>query len=158
MGVWALGVVLAIVTSWPLALHLGSRIAPDLGDPIRTAWQIAWVGHALLHQPLHLWSSNAFWPAQHSLAFSDSLLGYAPAALVGHGPTAAIVRYNLLFLLAYALAVVGPYLLARELGLSRGGAAVAGAAFASAPFRGAEARPLLTLSSRRIPLTLLPAP
>jgi hypothetical protein len=154
VGACAVGLLLAIVISWPLALHLGSRIAPDLGDPIRTAWQIAWVGHALLHQPLHLWSSNAFWPAQHSLAFSDSLLGYAPAALVGHGPTAAIVRYNLLFLFAYALAFVGPYLLARELGLGRGGAAVAGAAFAYAPFRAAEAGHLHVLSSGGIALTL----
>jgi hypothetical protein len=154
LGAAAVGVLLAVVTSWPLAAHLSSRIAPDLGDPIRTAWQIAWVGHALVHQPLHLWSSNAFWPAQHSLAFSDSLLGYGPTALIGHGPTAAIVRYNLLFLFAYALAFVGPYLLARELGIGRGGAAVAGAAFAYAPFRAAEAGHLHVISSGGIALAV----
>src|ERR1700730_8091729 len=54
-------VALAVITSWPLSLHLGSRIAPDLGDPVRTAWQIAWVGHALLNNPLHLFDSNAFY-------------------------------------------------------------------------------------------------
>jgi hypothetical protein len=154
LSIGAFGVLLAVITSWPLALHLGSRIAPDLGDPVRTAWQVAWVGHALLHQPLHLWSSNAFWPAQHSLAFSDSLLGYAPSALIGHGPTAALVRYNLLFLFAYALAFVGPYLLAREIGLGRAGAAVAGAAFAYAPYRAAEAGHLHVISSGGIALTL----
>lgn len=154
VGVCALALALAVVTSWPLALHLGSRIAPDLGDPIRTAWQIAWVGHALLHQPLHLWSSNAFWPARNSLAFSDSLLGYAPTALVGHGPVAAVVRYNLLFLFAYSLAFVGPYLLSRELGLGRISSAVAGAAFAYAPFRAAEAGHLHVISSGGIALAL----
>jgi hypothetical protein len=148
------GIALALITSWPLALHLGSRIAPDLGDPIRTAWQVAWVGHALLHQPLSVWSANAFWPLPHSLAFSDSLLGYAPMGLIGHGPTAALVRYNLLFLFAYALAFAGPYLLARELGLRPAGALVAGAAFAYAPFRLAEAGHLHVISSGGIALAL----
>src|SRR5256885_457024 len=37
-----------------------------------------------------------------------------PAAVVGSGVKAAIVRYNLLFLFTYALAFLGAYLLARE--------------------------------------------
>ena len=148
------GLALAIATSWPLAAHLGSRIAPDLGDPIRTAWQVAWLGHVLVTAPLHLWSSNAFYPAQHTLAFSDSLLGYGPAGLIGHGPVAAIVRYNLLFLFAYAFAFVGAYLLARELGIGAPAAAVAGAAFAYAPFRAAEAGHLHVISSGGIALSL----
>ncbi|HLB20903.1 MAG TPA: hypothetical protein VK605_02255, partial [Solirubrobacteraceae bacterium] len=48
------GVALAVLTSWPLVLHMSTRIAPDLGDPVRTAWQVAYVGHAMLHDPLHL--------------------------------------------------------------------------------------------------------
>ena len=111
------GVALAVLTSWPLVLHMPSRIAPDLGDPVRTAWQIAWVGHAMLHDPLHLFDSNAFYPHPLSLAFSDSLLGYGPAAFFGSGTVAALVRYNLLFLFAWSLCFVGAYLLARELGL-----------------------------------------
>ena len=76
------GVLLAVITSWPLVLHMPSRIAPDLGDPVRTAWQIAWVGHAMLHDPLHLFDSNAFYPHPLSLAFSDSLLGYGPGGVL----------------------------------------------------------------------------
>jgi hypothetical protein len=147
-------VVLAVITSWPLAAHMGSRIAPDLGDPIRTAWQVAWLGNALLHQPLHLWQTNAFWPHANSLAFSDSLLGYAPAGVFGSGATAALVRYNLLFLFAFALAFAGAYLLARELGAGRGASAVAGAAFAYAPFRANELGHLHVISSGGIPLSL----
>ena len=144
---------LAVLTSWPLVTHLGSRIAPDLGDPTRTAWQIAWVGHALLTHPLHLFNTNSFWPHSNSLAFSDSLLGYAPAGMFGSGVTAALVRYNLLFLFAWTLPFVGAYLLGRELGLRPAGAAVAGAAFAYAPFRAAAAGHLHVLSSGGIPLT-----
>ncbi len=148
------GVLLAVITSWPLVLHLPSRIAPDLGDPVRTAWQIAWVGHAMLHDPLHLFDANAFYPHQLSLAFSDSLLGYGPAAFFGTGTVAALVRYNLLFLFAWSLCFVGAYLLARELGLGRLGGAVAGAAFAYAPYRVTEAGHLHVISSGGIPLAL----
>ena len=148
------GVLLAVLITWPLVLHPGHRIAQDLGDPVRTAWQIAWTGHALLHHPTHLWQSNAFYPFSNTLAFSDSLLGYAPAGLVGHGEVAALVRYNLLFLFAYALAFVGAYLLGRELRLKPWAAAVVGVAFAYAPFRSTMNGHLHVISSGGIPLTL----
>jgi hypothetical protein len=148
------GVALAVITSWPLVLHLSSRIAPDLGDPVRTAWEIAWVGHAMVHQPLHLFDANVFYPHRLSLAFSDSLLGYGPAGLFGSGTVAALVRYNLLFLFAWSLPFLGAYLLARELGLGRLGAAAAGAAFAYAPYRVTEAGHLHVISSGGIPLAL----
>src|ERR1700730_11083022 len=95
------GVALALITTWPLVLHLPSRIAPDLGDPIRTAWQVGWVGHAMLHDPLHMFDANVFYPHPLSLAFSDSLLGYGPAAFFGSATVAALVRYHLLFLFAW---------------------------------------------------------
>ena len=82
---------------------------------------MAWDGHALAHQPLHFFQSNQFWPLHDTLAFSDALVGYAPAGLFGSGPHAAVFRYDLLFLFAYALAFFGAYLLARELGLGSGG-------------------------------------
>jgi hypothetical protein len=148
------GVGLAVLVTWPLVLHMGSRISPDLGDPVRTAWQVAWVGHAMLHDPLHLFDSNAFYPHPLSLAFSDSLLGYGPAAFFGSGTVAALVRYNLLFLFAWSLAFIGCYLLARELGLRKLGAAAAGAAFAYAPYRVTEAGHLHVISSGGIALAL----
>jgi hypothetical protein len=148
------GVLLAVLTSWPLALHLPSRIAPDLGDPVRTAWQVAWVGHGMLHNPLHLFNANAFYPHPLSLAFSDSLLGYGPAAFFGSGTVAALVRYNLLFLFAWSLCFLGAYLLARELGLGRLGGAAAGLAFAYAPYRVTEAGHLHVISSGGLPLAL----
>ncbi len=148
------GVALAVVTSWPLVLHLPSRIAPDLGDPVRTAWQIAWVGHAMLHNPLHLFNANVFYPHPLSLAFSDSLLGYGPAAFFGHGTVAALIRYNLLFLFAWSLCFAGAYLLGRELGLGRLAASAVGIAFAYAPYRVTEAGHLHVISSGGIPLAL----
>src|SRR3954449_154325 len=89
---WLLAVGLAVVMTAPLALHLRSGVSDSLDDPLLQAWQVAWGGHALLHQPLPLFDANAFWPEQHSLAFSDSLLGYAPSALLGRGPDTAVLR------------------------------------------------------------------
>jgi hypothetical protein len=141
------GIALAVLTTWPLVLHMSSRIAPDLGDPVRTAWEISWVGHAMLHDPLHLFDSNAFYPHPLSLAFSDSLLGYGPAAFFGSGTVAALVRYNLLFLFTWSLCFVAAWMLARELGLKRLGAAAAAVAYAYAPYKVTEAGHLHVISS-----------
>jgi hypothetical protein len=146
--------LVSVVMNWPLVLHLGHDIPNDLGDPLAESWQAAWDGHALAHQPLHFFDSNQFWPFGDTLAFSDALVGYAPAGLIGSGPHAAVVRYDLLFLFAYSLAFVGAYLLARELGLAPAGAAVVGAAFAFAPFRLEQDGHMQIISSGGIPLAL----
>jgi len=149
-----LAILLALAMHWPLPLHLGRDIAQDLGDPLVQAWQVAWDGHALLHQPLRLFQANTFWPLRDSLAFSDALVGYAPAGLVGSGTHAAVARYDALFLGAYALCFAGAWLLARELGAGRTGAAVAGAAFAYAPWRLEQEGHLHVISSGGIALAL----
>jgi hypothetical protein len=154
LAVAAGAVLLAIVMHWPLILHLGSAVPRDLGDPLPQAWQVAWGGHALTAQPLDFFDANQFWPFANSLAFSDGLVGYAPAGLIGSGPHAALVRYDLLFLFAYALSFFAAYLLARELGLGRGAALVAGAAFAFAPFRLEQDGHMQVISSGGIALAL----
>jgi hypothetical protein len=151
-GAVALAVVLALAMHWPLPMHLGRDIAQDLGDPLVQAWQVAWDGHALKTQPLELFQANVFWPMRDSLAVSDALVGYAPAGLVGEGVHAAVARYDVLFLFAYALCFVGAYLLARELGAGRAGAFVAGAAFAYAPWRLEQEGHLHIISSGGIAL------
>jgi len=151
--------VVALVATWPLVLHLGTRL-PSLPsdstgrvDPLFEAWTVAWDGHAALHQPLHLFQANIFWPARDSLAFSDSLIGYTPAGLVGAGAGAAAVRYDLLVMLSYALAFGGAYALARELGAATLGGWVAGLAYALSPWRLGQADHLHVLSIGGIPLT-----
>ena len=149
-----LACLLALAMHWPLPLHLTRDVSRDVGDPLVQAWQVAWGGHALTHQPLDYFQANTFWPLKDSLAFSEALAGYAPAGTIGSGVTAAVVRYNLLFLFAYALCFLGAWLLARELGAGRAGAAVAGAAYAYAPWRLEQDGHLHVLSSGAIPLSL----
>ncbi len=149
-----LGGALAIAMHWPLALNMGADIAQDLGDPLVQAWQVAWDGHALAHQPTRMFQANTFWPMRDSLAVSDALVGYAPAGLIGAGTGAAIARYNALFLFAYALCFGGGWLLARELGAGRTGGAVAGLAFAFAPWRLEQEGHLHVISSGGIAVAL----
>jgi hypothetical protein len=152
---WLLaGVVVAVVMTWPLVRHLSTAVPQDLGDPLGQAWFLAWGGHAVLSAPLHLFQGNIFWPGTSSYAYSDSLFGYFPAALVGSGPVAAVVRYDVVFLLSYALAFVGAGLLARELGCRPAAAAVTAFAFAWAPWKMTHNGHLNVLSTAGVALSL----
>ncbi|SCG72509.1 hypothetical protein [Micromonospora humi] len=146
--------LLAVGLTWPTLRHPATTIPGDLGDPTLQAWQVAWSGHALLSNPLGLWHSNTFYPERYTYAYSDTLLGYAPIGMLGSGFEAAVVRYNVLYVLLHALAFLGAYALARQLGANRWGGAVAGIAWAYAPWRLAHAGHLNILSSGGIALAL----
>ncbi|MET0415683.1 MAG: hypothetical protein ABW022_06645 [Actinoplanes sp.] len=139
----------------PLSVANPARtIIGDGGDPTGQAWLVAWNGHAIRHDLGRLWDTNAFYPDKYGLAFTDSLLGYAPAGLFGSGPDDAILRYNVLFVLAFALCSAGTYFLVRQLGAGRIGAAVAGIVFAYAPWRYGHNGHLNILSTGGIVLAL----
>ncbi|GIG90299.1 hypothetical protein [Plantactinospora endophytica] len=148
------GLLLAVVLTWPTLRDITSTIPQDIGDPTLQAWQIAWGGHAVLHDPTQLWHSNTFYPEPYTYAYSDTLLGYAPAGMIGEGPVAGVVRYNILYVLVHALAFVGAYALVRQLGGGRIGAAAAGVAFGYAPWKLAQAGHLHVLSIGGIALAL----
>ncbi|MEQ4300605.1 hypothetical protein ABNF97_04300 [Plantactinospora sp. B6F1] len=145
---------LAVLMTWPTLRYPRHTLPQDYWDPALQAWQVAWSGHILLTKPAQLWQSNAFFPETWTFAFSDTLLGYAPAGMIGQGPEAAILRYNILFVLAHALAVLGAYALVRQLGAGRIGAVVAGISFAYAPWLLGQAGHLHVLSNGGIPLAL----
>jgi hypothetical protein len=155
---WTLAVVvslaLAVGLTWPALRYPLYTLPQDYWDPSLQAWQMAWSGHILRTDPAQLWHSNTFFPEPWSFAFSDTLLGYAPAGMIGTGPEAALLRYNIMFVLAHALATFGAYVLARQLGAGRAGAAVAGASFAYAPWLLAQAGHLHVISNGGIPLAL----
>ncbi|TMM40160.1 MAG: hypothetical protein E6F99_04150 [Actinobacteria bacterium] len=148
------GLALAMLMHWRSVLHPATTIPADIWDPTLQAWQLAWSGHALLSDPANLWNGNAFYPDKYSYVFSDTLFGYFPAGLFGNGPSAALVRYNVVFILLHALAFIGPYALVRQLGAGRTAAALAGAAFAYAPWRWGQAGHMHVLSNGGIVLAL----
>lgn len=148
------GLALAVALTWPTLRYPQHTIPQDIWDPTLQAWQISWSGHILLSNPALLWQSNAFYPESWSFAFSDTLLGYAPAGMIGDGPMAAVVRYNIIFVLAHALAAIGAYALVRQLGGGKIGAAVAAVAYAYPPWLLSQAGHLHVLSNGGIPLAL----
>ncbi|GIH14176.1 hypothetical protein [Rugosimonospora africana] len=146
--------VLAVVMTWPTLRYPTRTLPSDVWDPSLQSWEMSWSAWAILHHPAQLWQGNAFYTEKYSFAYSDSLLGYLPAGLIGSGPTAAVLRYNILFVLAFALACFGAYILARQLGSNIPGAAVAGTAFAFAPWRWTQVSHLHVLSTGGIALSL----
>ncbi|WP_233559046.1 hypothetical protein [Micromonospora radicis] len=151
----ALGsLALAVLMTWPTLRYPRHTLPQDYWDPSLQAWQMAWSGHILRTDPSQLWHANAFYPERWSFAFSDTLLGYAPAGLIGNGPGDALLRYNIMFVLAHALATFGAYVLARQLGASRIGSAVAGVSYTYAPWLLAQAGHLHVVSNGGIPLAL----
>jgi hypothetical protein len=155
---WTLAGLAAVALA--LILNRGALADPthtlprDIWDPSLVAYLIAWLGYALRHDPAHLWHLNTFYPAPYGLAYSDALLGYAPFGLIGTGPEAALLRYNLIYVGAYALVLFGGYCLARQLGLRPGPAALVGVALAAAPWRLAQTGHLQILSTGGIFLAL----
>jgi hypothetical protein len=145
-------IALAVAMTWPTLRYPQYELPQDIWDPTLQAWQMAWSGHILLTDPAQLYDSNAFYPSHWSFAFSDGLLGYAPFGMIGTGPAAAILRYNIVFVLAHALAALGAYALVRQLGAGRTGAAVAGVSYAYAPWLLAQSGHLHVLSNGGIPL------
>ncbi|MFI6070600.1 hypothetical protein ACIA5C_03295 [Actinoplanes sp. NPDC051343] len=127
-------------------------IIGDGGDSTAQAWLMAWDGHSLLHGLQGLWATNAFYPDRYALALNDSLFGYVPAGLIGNGVTAAILRYNIVFVLAFALVIFGGYALLRQLGANPVASALAGAALAFAPWRYGHVGHLNILSTGGITL------
>lgn len=154
-GLFALlaGCVISALFNYPVVLHPKSLVTGDLGDPLLQAWQLGWQHHFLTTGG-PLWTGNTLFPAVDSYAFSDSLLGYLPLGLFGDGPYAAIMRYNAVFLIAFALAFAGAYVLIRQLGGNWQAAALAGVAFAWAPWRLTHASHLNILSAGGIALAL----
>src|SRR5678815_558922 len=69
---------LVVFATWPQAARLGTAVT-DFGDPLLNAWILAWVAHAIVRDPLHLFNTNIFFPEQNTLAYSETLI--VPAIL-----------------------------------------------------------------------------
>lgn len=160
----ALGIytLLAIVMTWPLAAHLGSRIAWDLGDPAFNAWILMWTGGQVLaalrgdFNALHdYWNGNIFYPERLTIGYSEHLTPQMLQALPAFAATGSIVLgYNLVFLATIAMSGWAMYLLVRELTDRPIAAFVAGLAFAFAPYRIPQGPHIQELSSQWMPLVL----
>jgi hypothetical protein len=130
-AVLAVCVLLAVLHTWPLALHPGRYSLNDNADTQLNEWILAWVAHQLPRDPLHLFEANIFYPAHDALAFSEPLLVPAlmgaPIAWLGGSP---VLEYNLVLLAGFALTAFATCLLVRAWTGSIAAGLVAGSVFA----------------------------
>src|SRR5947208_8510581 len=109
----AMFVALTIAMTWPLLPNLRTAVS-DPGDPFINVWVLDWDWYASTHQPLRLFEANAFYPARHSLAFSDHLYGIAlllfPLRAAG---VDALTAHNAGMLLAFAFSGFAAFFLGR---------------------------------------------
>src|SRR4029079_643501 len=106
------------------------------GDPLLNAWIVDWDWYATLHQPLHLFRANAFYPAKDALAFSENLYGVAlltfPLRAAGVTPLTA---FNVGMLLCFAFSAFAAYLLGRTVSGCWIAGIAAGIFYAYVPWR-----------------------
>jgi hypothetical protein len=155
LAVLLLFVLLAVVFTWPLALHLGSAVE-DTQDALLNVWIMAWDGHALFSAPGHLFDANIFYPYPRTLAYSELLLSNAllswPITLLTGNP---VLGYNLVLLLTFVLSGFGVYLLVRRWTGSGWGGVAAGIVFAFNAYKLANLAQIQLLSLHWLPFALL---
>ena len=76
---------LAVASTYPLILHPARTLVGDLGDPLLTAWTLAWDADRLRHGLRGVWDAPNFFPYRHTLLYSDHLLGIAIFTAPIHG-------------------------------------------------------------------------
>jgi hypothetical protein len=135
-AVFGVCLVAAVVGTWPLARYISTRVPLNLADPLENVWIFSWIAHAMIHSPIHIWSGNIYFPAHHTLAFAESMIGLAaPVAplywLTGNG----VLTVNVASLLVYAVGGLGVCLLVREMTGQLWPALIAAIAFTVAPYR-----------------------
>jgi len=128
----------ALVTTFPLAIHLGDRIPigqePSATVPFFNLWSLTWTSQRLPHLLHGWWDAPIFWPSHGTYASSElqplTGLGFAVLRLAV-GPAAA---YGLLLLGALVLDGLAAGALARRLGASEGASIAAGVLAQTVPF------------------------
>lgn len=127
---------LTFVMALPLSWRLGTTVVADLPDTHLYIWTLAWDTYAFLHQPLHIFDANIYYPFANTLAYSENLIGSAFFAapiiwLTGN----LVLAMNLTALITCWLCGIGAFLLARKVHVSVAGAFICGLIFEFAPPR-----------------------
>lgn len=153
--VFAALAAIALVMTYPLWVHPTRTLPSDLNDTLLTTWIISWDSQRMLHGLRGLWDAPFFYPYHNSLAFSENLLGIAffvaPVFWITENP---LLTYNVAFVLSFALAGLGMYLLAGTLVKNRAAALVAAVLFAFCPLRMSQVSHIQTVATGWIPITL----
>jgi hypothetical protein len=147
--------ILTVAITYPLALHLSTRVPHDLGDPLLSTVVLWWSAH---HLPLTAdwWNAPFFWPAGGALTFSDHRLGEtllaSPLQWMGFSPLAS---YNITLLATFPACALAAHWLAYTLTKRHDAAAIAGLAYGFNPYRFGHMEHLELLAAFGMPVALV---
>ncbi len=114
--------VAALVLTWPLAIHLTSRLGAveGAGDPYLNLWILGWGMKAWLADPMsvlngRVFDANIFHPAAGTLTYSDHLLLQSLALSPLYAVTGNLALcYNVLLIASLTLSGLAMHVLARS--------------------------------------------
>lgn len=141
----------AVLTTWPLASHLGSATLRS-GEVLLTAWQLNWYHQALLTNPLAWADANIFFPYANTAAFNDLLMSHALITVPVAWAESPVLALNLALLGGIVLCGVCACLLIVELVDEPWAGAVGGVLFALTPYRFLQLGHLSIAAAWPIPL------
>ena len=161
----AASLVFAVFMTWPLAAGLGSLGRTGVtndprfgvnGDGMFCLWNVSWVAHAVVADPVHLFDANIFHPHKKSLAYSEAnivagVIG-VPVWWATKNPYATL---NVVILVAFATAWLGMWLLVWHLTGNVWAAATAGVLYAFCPYVFAHTAHIQLMLTGGIPLAML---
>jgi hypothetical protein len=133
---------IAAVVTWPLILHLPSRLGAVTGpgDPFLNLWILGWNLRAISSHPVWLlngrvFDANIFYPSRDALAYSDhqllQSLSVWPVYAVTHNVT---LCYNVVLLLSLVLSAWAMYAFAHAITGSALASIAAGVIWGFCPF------------------------
>ena len=155
-AVLAVGAVLTVVLTYPLAFKMGSVGRVDNGDGQFSIWNVAWVARTLVADPIHVFDANIFYPHRWTLAYSESNLGAGALAVPAYWATRnPYFAHNVVVLLAFLLAATGTYYLVRYLTGDRRAATVSAIGFAFCPHMFAHLAQIQALMTAGLPFSML---
>lgn len=147
-------VFLTMILTFPLILHMDRYLDP--GDSALNTWILAWDVHSLSTDPLNLFNTNAFYPYNNTLAFSEHLIADMliafPAIIISHNP---ILAYNLILFLSFILTGFGMFLLINYYIKNTYSSFLGGVIFAFCTIRFAHIGHLQLLTIQWLPFALL---
>jgi hypothetical protein len=132
---FGLGLAASVTVTFPLVFHLGSRLPGcELVGPYSHVWKLWWTHQALVEQHASpAWSTLVNHPVGLEVGYYMASFGNGIWTLPATHLFGPVVSYNLVCLLTPAAGCWAAALLARELGLGRGPAALVGLSWALAP-------------------------
>ncbi len=156
MAAALIGFVLTVLMTWPTAPRLGTMGRFDNGDGRFSIWNVSWVAHAILNDPLHVLDANIFHPHPGTLTYSELNLGAgvlaAPAYAATRNPVAA---HNSAVLIALFAAFLATWALVRRLTGSFGAGILAATGYTFSAYTAAHTAHIQLLMVFGFPLIML---